>query len=125
LLRVILADPSQAAEIEVEDFGDSRLRAGFAATTDLIASLGPAETLDISRVADPDIQTLLRSLAMEDRPLASGPEMLARVKERRLDREIEDLERRLAGMEQGTDAHSESLRRLIALQREKRSAARP
>jgi hypothetical protein len=74
-------------------------------------------------VADEGVQSLLRSLAMDERPLPSGPEMLSRVKERRLDIEIADLQRLLAGMEPGTQSHSDNLRRLIALQQEKRSSA--
>jgi hypothetical protein len=44
--------------------------------------------------------------------------------ERRLDREIADLEQELAGMEPGSEAHSDNLRRLIALQQEKRTSTR-
>jgi hypothetical protein len=51
--------------------------------------------------------------------------MLARVKERRLDREIDELQRVLAKMEEGSDDHSDNLRRLIALQQEKRSPTEP
>jgi hypothetical protein len=61
---------------------------------------------------------------MEDRPLGSSEEITARVMERRLDRKITDLEQELAGMEPGSEAHSDNLRRLIALQQEKRSSSR-
>ena len=44
--------------------------------------------------------------------------------ERRLDRQIADLEQELADMEPGSEAHSDNLRRLIALQQEKRSSSR-
>jgi hypothetical protein len=64
-------------------------------------------------------------LAMDDRPLPSGPEMSSRVKERRLDVAISALQRTLAGMEPGTESHSDNLRALIALQQEKRSLAEP
>jgi hypothetical protein len=61
---------------------------------------------------------------MEARPLSSSDEITARVMERRLDREIADLEQELAGMEPGSEAHSDNLRRLIALQQEKRTSTR-
>jgi len=124
LLRVLLADPSKVEGVTEEDFTDERLRAAFAGVAGQLGSLPPGEPVDISRVAGEEAQSLLRSLAMEDRPLPSGPEMLTRVKERRLDVEISDLERILAGMEPGTEAHSDNLRRLIALQQEKRSSSR-
>jgi hypothetical protein len=48
--------------------------------------------------------------------------MLARLKERRLDAEIAALQRDLDSLQPGSEAHSDKLRRLIALQREKRSS---
>ena len=55
--------------------------------------------------------------------LASGDEMLTRVRARRLSAEIDKLEAELERLEPGSDAHSESLHRLIALQKDKRSGA--
>ena len=108
--------------VVADDFTDQRLRQAFSA---LDLSATPAgEPADISEAGDEEARSLLRSLAMDDRPLPSGPEILSRVKERRLDVEIEDLQRTLVGMEPGTDAHSDHLRRLIALQQEKRSSTR-
>ena len=107
------------------DFTDDRLRSAFLAVADGLESVPPGGPVDISKVVDGESQSLLRSLAMDDRPLPSGPDMLARVKERRLDREIEELQRVLAKMEEGSDDHSDNLRRLIALQQEKRSPTEP
>ncbi|MGH8944465.1 MAG: DNA primase [Acidimicrobiia bacterium] len=122
LMRVLIADPSSVEGVVAEDFTDQRLRQAFSAL-DLSAAV-PGEPVDISEAGEEETRSLLRSLAMDDRPLSSGPEILARVQERRLDAEIEDLQRILAGMEPGTDAHSDNLRRLIALQQEKRSSTR-
>jgi DNA primase len=124
LLRVILANPSEVSGVTVDDFGDVRLRRGFAAVAQTLGSVPPGGQVDLSLVEDEDVQPLLRSLVMDDRPLTPGPEMQARMNDRRLEREIEAVERELAGLEQGTDAHSDNLRRLIALQREKRSSAK-
>ena len=122
LMRVLLADPSSVEGVVAEDFTDERLRLAFS-SLDLSATT-PGQPVDISEAGEEDTRSLLRSLAMDDRPLPSGPEILTRVKERRLDVEIEDLQRILAEMEPGSDAHSDNLRRLIALQQEKRSSTR-
>ncbi|HEY4607303.1 MAG TPA: DNA primase [Acidimicrobiia bacterium] len=122
LLRVMLAHPGDVAGLTPEDFTDDRLRAAFASVAGDLGSVPEGKPVDISQVTDLEAQTLLRSLAMDERPLPSGPEMLARVKERRLDVEIGNIQRQLAEAEPGTDAHSDNLRRLIALQQEKRSS---
>jgi DNA primase len=124
LLRVLLTDPSQVEGLTVEDFSDDRLRAAFAAIADDLGAAPAGQPVDLSRVADERSQSLLRSLALDDRPLPSAPEMLSRVRERRLEVEIDDLQRKLADMEPGTTAHTDNLRRLIALQQEKRSSNR-
>jgi hypothetical protein len=125
LLRVLLANPSEVTGVAPDDFTDDRLRAAFLAVADGLESVPPGGPVDISKVIDGESQSVLRSLAMDDRPLPSGPDMLARVKERRLDREIDELQRVLAKMEEGSDDHSDNLRRLIALQQEKRSPTEP
>jgi len=122
LMRVLIADPSSVEGVVAEDFTDQRLRQAFSALD--LSGISPGQPVDISGAGEEETRSLLRSLAMDDRPLPSGPEILTRVKERRLDVEIEDLQRTLAGMEPGSDAHSDNLRRLIALQQEKRSSTR-
>jgi len=49
--------------------------------------------------------------------------MRERVRLRRIDTEIDELEAKLAGAEEGTQTHSDYFRRLIALQQEKRSSS--
>jgi hypothetical protein len=125
LLRVILANPAQVPSVTEDDFSDDRLRAAFLAVAPALGSTPAGVPLDISEVGGEETGSLLRSLAMDDRTLPSGPDMLARVKERRLDGEIAELQQQLDSMEPGSDAHSDKLRRLIALQREKRSSGEP
>jgi len=125
LLRVLLAHPSEVTGLEPDDFTDDRLRSAFVAIAESLGSVEAGRPVDISKVVDEETQALLRSLAMDDRPLPSGPEMSSRVKERRLDVAISALQRTLAGMEPGTESHSDNLRALIALQQEKRSLAEP
>ena len=120
LLRYLVANPERVGDFEADDFTDPRLAAAFGA----LARPWPAGRIDLTEVADPGSRSLLISLSMEDRPLSSSEEITARVTERRLDRQIADLEQELADMEPGSEAHSDNLRRLIALQQEKRSSSR-
>jgi hypothetical protein len=108
-------------EISASDFTDERLRAAFSAVADQLATAAPGTPLDPSQVGDPALQTIIRSLAMDPRPLPDWSDMRRRVRLRRLDSEIDAIEAELAEMEEGSQTHSESLRRLIALQQEKRS----
>jgi DNA primase len=124
LMRVLLADPAQVAGLTAADFSDERLRSAFSAIADHLASTPAGQPVDISRVSEEQDRSLLRSLAMDDRPLPSGSEMLSRVKERRLDVEIADLRRELASMDEETAAGSDKFARLIALEQEKRSNTR-
>jgi hypothetical protein len=124
LLRVLIADPSSVEGVTEADFTDERLRSAFSAIVPAIATTRPGEPVAIPTATGDDTASLLRSLAMDDRPLPSGSEIKARIEERRLDAEIADLQRNLAAMEPGSEVHSDNLRRLIALQQEKRSSSR-
>lgn len=121
LLRVAINQPAQLAELEADDFTDPRLKAGFEAIADQMTKAGPDTTVDVGKVTDPDVANLLRRLAMDQRPLPDGIEMLTRTRKRRLEAEIDELEEQLKNLDQGTDTHSDALRRLIALQNERRS----
>ncbi len=120
LLRFLVSHPDRVADFGAEDFGDPRLAAAFGA----LARPWPGGRVELTEISDPGSRSLLISLSMEDRPLSSAEEITARVMERRLDRQITDLEQELAAMEPGSEAHSDNLRRLIALQQEKRSSSR-
>ncbi len=121
MLRAAIATPSIIAQLDEDDFTDERLRRAFVA----LADMNGASEVDLASVVDPSARTVLLQLAVDAQPEPSHTEVMARVIERRLDREIEELERKLAGMDQESQAHSDNLRRLIALQREKRSTAKP
>ncbi len=121
LLRVILTNPPDMGEISPADFHDERLGAAFAAISGELATTVPGTPVNISTVSDPGLQGLLRSLVLDSRPLPRWSEMQRRVRGRRLDTEIADIEGQLGSLGIETEHHSETLRRLIALQREKRS----
>ncbi|MFQ5524326.1 MAG: DNA primase [Acidimicrobiia bacterium] len=120
LLRVALTNP-QGLDLVASDFTDDRLRAAFEAVSGELAATTPGNPVDVSNVSDPTAADLLRSLVMDTRPLPGWPEMEARVRERRLEREIDELEDRLARLEPGSEPHSIALRRLVALQQERKA----
>ena len=119
-LRTVLDDPVRIDQLMVDDFSDERLRHAFAS----IQSLDRSGHLDLSGVADPVARSLLTRLAVDNTPVAPPDEVLGRVRERRLDREIALLQRELASMDEQSQARSDLPRRLIALQQEKRSSTR-
>lgn len=117
-LRTVLEEPARIDDLTIEDFADERLRHAFAS----ISAFDRSSRFDISAVADPVARSILTRLAVDGAPLPPSDEVMGRVGERRLDREIAALQRELAGLDVESDAHSDILRRLIALQQEKRSS---
>ena len=120
LLRVVLTNPP-GMEISSSDFSDERLGAAFAAISGELAALAPGTPVDPAKVSDPGLQSIVRGLEMDSRPLPEWSEVWDRVRARRLDARIYDLEKRLAELEEGTPSHSDTLRELVALQQEKRT----
>ncbi len=121
LLRVALAKPAALRELAVEDFSDPRLRAAFSAVSEQFAGAGEESRVDISSVADPALADLLRRLAMDQRPLPDGWDILQGMRVRRLESDIDRLEAEIAELEPGSEPHSNALRELIALQQQKRT----
>lgn len=122
LLRVVLGNPA-GMEIDASDFADDRVREAFLAIQPQLETSPPGTPLDPARVDDPSMQAFIRGMALDPRPLPDWSDMRERIRLRRIDAEIDDLEARLAGEEEGSETHSDYLRRLIALQQEKRSSA--
>ena len=121
LLRVVLGNPP-GMEISASDFHDERLHGAFLAVEPQLRESPPGTPLDPSLVEDAELQSIIRGLAMDARPLPEWDEMKQRVRMRRIDAEVDDLEEKLAASEAGTQTHSDYLRQLIALQQEKRSS---
>ncbi len=121
LLRVVLTNPSDLGDVQPSDFRDDRLRSAFEAASEPLSQAPPGSPVDVSAVADPTLQGILRGLAMDDRPLPEWSEMQERLLSRRLDVEIDSVEAQLGELESGTETHSEALRHLIALQQKKRT----
>jgi DNA primase len=121
LLRVVLSDPAGLQDLNADDFTDERLKAAFLEIADQVGAGAAGRPIDLSAVGDSDVGDLLRRLAMDPRPLPGGKDMLLMMRNRRLDAEIDRLEEEIDELEQGTDTHSDALRRLIALQQQKRA----
>jgi DNA primase len=121
LLRVVLSDPAGLQDLNAQDFTDERLKGAFLAIADQVGNGEAGRPIDLSAVGDSDVADLLRRLAMDPRPLPGGKDMLMMMRNRRLDAEIDRLEEEIDDLEQGTDTHSDALRRLIALQQQKRA----
>ena len=121
LLRVVLTNVDRIEGLADSDFNDQRLRSAFRAVADEVRGTPSGTPVDLTKVEDPTDQSVLRELALDPAPLASGAELLERLRARRLDAEIDRLETVLAGLEPGSETHSDTLRGLIALQRDKRS----
>ena len=120
---MVLANPDGMGEVSETDFSDERLSSAFREITPLLASTPAGTPVDIAHVSDPQVQGTLRALALDERPLPDWQDMETRLVSKRLDHEIDELESKLAGLEAGSESHSETLRRLIALQQEKRSTS--
>ncbi|HEU4319994.1 MAG TPA: DNA primase [Acidimicrobiia bacterium] len=120
LFRVVLGNPV-GMEISATDFADPRLKRAFAAIEDQLQSSPPGTPVDPSRIDDPDLESMVRGLALDGRPLPEWSEVRDRVRLRRLDAHIDVLEAELAQTEEGSQTHSDIFRKLIALQQEKRS----
>jgi len=121
LLRVVLTNPPDMIPVMSSDFSDESLRSAFEAVSGALATVPPGAPIDVSTVSDPHVQGILRELVMDSRPLPDWSEMADRLLTRRLITEIESIEAELGQMESGTEPYSEALRRLIALQQQKRS----
>ena len=120
LLRLILANDGGLGEVSTIDFSDDRLRSAYATIAPQVEVTPKGTPIDITGV-EPLLQGVLLSLALDDRPLASVEEISARVRERRIDNQIAEVQAAMTRETPGSDSHSEYFQRLVALQREKRS----
>ncbi len=122
LLRVVLDNPP-GMDISASDFNDDRVREAFLAVEPQLAKATPGTPLDPTQIPDTSLRSLVRGLSLDPRPVPEWTDMRERVRLRRIDAEIDDLEAKLAGEEEGSQTHSDYLRRLIVLQQEKRTSA--
>ena len=123
LMRLVLLNPV-GLEVEAADFTDVRLLEAFTALVPEIESSSPGTPLDPARVSEPGSQEVLRRLALDSRPLPDANDVLRLVRLRRVETRIDAVEAKLETLDPGSEDHSQTLRELIALQREKQELSR-
>lgn len=118
LIRTLLANPVELADVEVElTWVAPELSDLITAIEKLRLEVMPGEALPLDALPHQD---LVNRLAFSSRPLGAPMETLGRAEEKALERAIKDLERRLAQLDPATQTYSEHLRQLIALQERRR-----
>jgi DNA primase len=119
LLRVILANPVELAGVEVEPewFTDRTLREAFEKVSPAREKTPPGTPLPLE--GGPEIVT---RLALDPTPIPKDPrEVVHRAKTKAIEARIEELRAELARVDPDSDAHSDILRQVIALERERRN----
>jgi hypothetical protein len=120
LMRVILANPAEMVEVDLQSewFASPDLAAAVAELTERRKRVSPGEPLDITGLAAMD---LLSPLALDPRPLPKDPlELIRRAEVKAVEAEIDLLEKELIQADPSSQSYSDLLRRLIALQAERR-----
>ena len=128
LLRLLVANPEPMAMIEVSAdwFASDEHLAALARLAPAIAEgAEPGHPLDMGSLLgddDSSVAELLRSLAVDDRPLDDPGEVVASLRAWAMERRIADLRRRLERVEPvDGDTHSRLLTELIALEQSRRA----
>ncbi len=126
LIRVMLANPAELKQLELSPdlFTIEEFRAAFELLRPAVERLPPGEVPDLAAIvekSDDATRTRLRQLALDERPLADPAELWRRLEVRSLERQIDELKRRLQRLAPEADDYSQLFEELIALERSKRS----
>ncbi|HSR44225.1 MAG TPA: DNA primase [Acidimicrobiia bacterium] len=122
LLRLMLANDGRlpAEELDVDLFTLSEHRAYFEALHPLMTSTPPGKVIDLNALPD-GFAEQLSAVVLDDLPLDNDPAALVRRLERwRTERRIGVIRHQVESEAPGSEAHSNLLRQLIALERRKR-----
>jgi DNA primase len=121
LLRVVLANPAALHEVEIplEWFSEGPARTAFLHVAPRRHEAQPGTPLDL---ADLNQDPLIQRLALDPRPLPKDPiEVVGRARVKWLEAEIDELQQQLLALDPSTQVYSDVLRRLIGLERERRT----
>lgn len=131
LVRVILANDPRLEGLDIDEklFDDVRIREAFVRASALIAGLAPGDPPDLGTAIgseDSPSADLLRTLAMDVRPLADPVDLVNILDVAVIDREIATVRQQLQQVDEVTDeqGYSELFERLIALEHAKRNRRR-
>ena len=126
-LRLFLANDvgARALGYTADLFSELAYRSAFELIYELVEPLEPGVAPDLgASIGSDDVPegALLRSLALQQRPLPDASDVLKRLKQEAVERRIALLQTELAGVDAAADAqgYSERFERLIALQNERR-----
>jgi DNA primase len=121
LLRVILANPVvlSGVEIPIDWFNEGPVRTAFLQVSARRETAPNGEPLDLTGL---DSEQLIQRLALDPRPLPKDPiEVVGRARVRAVEAQIDQLQERLLTLDPATQIYSDVLRRLIGLERDRRS----
>ena len=113
-------------DISPETFADAAHREAFELLTAAMQPLSPGQPPDLGALLgddDGERATMLRALALEDRPLADPAEVLRKLQVGALERRIEDMRRALESIDAESEEYSTRFAELIALERERHDLA--
>ena len=125
LLRLVLANPAAIADQDLGSdlFSDGILRKAYESLAPRRAASPRGVPLDISGLDESD---LLQRLALDPRPLPKDPlEVVARARNKAIEGEIEALKHEMTRLDPASETHSDLLRRVIALEHERRTLRAP
>ena len=127
MLRLYLANDRgiRDAGVSAELFSLPEHRAAFELIDALIGPLGSDAVPDLGSAIGSDDRPeaeLLRTLALQRRPLADASDVTKRLKQEAVERQIDALQMELAAVDANSDpqGYSDRFERLIALQNERR-----
>lgn len=127
LLRVVLANDVRLVDVEVsvDLFANAETRDGYERVAPLLDGIEPGAPPDLGRAFGSDdsgVAELLRTLAMDARPIPDPEDVVNRLEVARIDAEIESVRSSLQLIDQAADeqGYSDLWQRLIALEQEKR-----
>ena len=118
---MVLANPVAIADQDIgpELFSEGLLREAFESVAPRRASTAPGVPLDISGLDDNDIAPAPRTWIPVRCPRIPL-EVLARARNKAIEGEIEELKQEMARLDPTSQTHSDMLRRVIALEQERR-----
>ncbi len=130
LLRLLCANHPGLAGVEIDPdaFTVAEHRAAYDLVAPAVAALPAGEPPDLGAlVTDDGAGSLLSELATDPRPLPDPAETSRRVRVGALDRRIDELERRLARIDEDAEpeAYADTFRELVGLQRTRKELGGP
>jgi len=131
LLRLLLANDPGVRRADLTGlFSRPDHQAAHDLLAPTIAAMEPGEPPDLGSLLgddDSDAAVMLRGLAFIDRPLADASEVLRKVQVGALDRRIQEMRRRVEGLDSDAEpeAYSAAFRELIALEKQRRDLWSP